>query len=212
MLHGCLAAPLPDLAFLRQPGECVLPGARKWERRLTRIRRDNANARRTGIGSGPNRRPRKRAICVHPFLSVCICVFIFLLPEQARNRRKGAETVQAGGRVSDRTTNNRSHGVTLFAVDDRTTAFFVAAVRLRCERFVAAVTDGTHATPAARRAVPLTWAAFPTGWNPSASCRTHPRLVTREQEKTEQRSRGRRGQAAPRRWGQGRRKAGVNSQ
>ena len=47
------------------------------------------------------------------------------------------------------------------------------------------------------------------GWNPSASWRTHPRLVTREQKRPSKGTRGRRGQAAPRRWDQGRRKAGV---
>jgi hypothetical protein len=29
---------------------------------------------RPDIGSGPSRWPGKRTICVHPFLSVCICV------------------------------------------------------------------------------------------------------------------------------------------
>ena len=110
--------------------------------------------------------------------------------------------------MSNRTTNNRSHGVTLFAVDDRTTAFFVAAVRLRCERFVAAVTDGTHATPLPGGRCPLPGPHFhrlePVSFlaHPSTSCDARAK-------KTEQRNRGRRGQAAPRRWGQGRRKAGV---
>src|SRR5260370_33936219 len=55
----------------------------------------------------------------HPRSSLLIRVHLrlpFLVPEQARNRRKAAmsildETLQAGGEGSNRITSNRSHGL-----------------------------------------------------------------------------------------------------
>jgi hypothetical protein len=79
-------------------------GPRKWKRRFTPIRRDNANADRTGIGSGPNRWPHQRTIRVHPFLSACICVSTSWCMSEHGNG------VEASG----------ASNVTPFATDDRT--------------------------------------------------------------------------------------------
>ena len=125
-------SPRPRLCMIGLPRACAKPDkspggtrepvcrqkARKWKRRCTRTRRDNANAGRPDIRSGPSRWPRMRAICVHPFLSVCICVSTSCCLSKRENRDLGRNApVQAPKHATGSST--AATVVTLFAINDR---------------------------------------------------------------------------------------------
>src|ERR1039458_2393518 len=92
----------------------------------------NANSDRTGIGARPTRRACKRAICVHPGLSACICVSTSCClgngetnPEAHRDPRTKRPRPRAEYPTGELT--NLGHDVTLFATGNRV----LAAVWLR---------------------------------------------------------------------------------